>query len=51
LCCPYESGQTVFPAFYEKDAEKYGEEDASVKQARCQKNLEKRRKISSVFTK
>jgi hypothetical protein len=40
------SGQTVLAALYEKDAEKYGEEDALIKQARCQKNLEKRRKIS-----
>ncbi len=37
------SGQTVLAALYEKDAEK--EEDALIKQARCQKNLEKRRKI------
>jgi hypothetical protein len=39
-----ESGQTVLAALYEKDAEKYGEEDEIVKQTRCQKNLEKRRK-------
>ncbi len=42
------SGQTVLAALYEKYAEKYGEEDELLKQARCQKNLEKRRKISCV---
>jgi hypothetical protein len=31
-----------------KDAENYGEEDALIKQAICQKNLEKRRKLSCV---
>jgi hypothetical protein len=35
-------------ALYEKDAEKYGEEDELLKKARCQKKLEKRRKISCV---
>jgi hypothetical protein len=35
-------------ALYEKDSEKYGEEDALIKKARCQKNWEKRGKISCV---
>jgi hypothetical protein len=35
-------------ALYEKDAEKYGEEDELLKKARCQKKLEKRRIISCV---
>jgi hypothetical protein len=39
-----ESGQTVIDALYEKDAENY-EEDALIKQARCDKKLEKRRKM------
>jgi hypothetical protein len=43
-----QSGQTVIDALYEKDAEIYGEEDALIKQTRCQKNLEKRRKLSCV---
>jgi len=38
--------KTVLAKFYEKY-----EEDAPIKQARCQKNLEKRRKISCVFSK
>jgi hypothetical protein len=36
-------------ALYEKDAEKYGEEDALIKQARFRKNLEKITKIYCVF--
>jgi hypothetical protein len=37
---------TVLAVLYEKDAENYGE-NVLTKQARCQKNLETRRKISS----
>ncbi len=33
--------QSFLAAFYEKDAEKYREEDAPVKTTRCQKNSEK----------
>ncbi len=33
-------------ALCEKDADNYGEEDLLIEQARCQKNLEKRRKLS-----
>ncbi len=41
-----ESGHTVLAALYQKDAENYGEEDALIKQARNQKNFEKRMKLS-----
>jgi hypothetical protein len=43
-----EIDQTVLAALYEKDAQNYGEEDALIKQARYQKNLEKRKKISCI---
>jgi hypothetical protein len=36
-------------ALYEKDAENHGEEDALIKQVRCQMSLEKRRKLSIVM--
>ncbi len=39
-------GQTIMAALYEKDAENYGEEGALIIWTRCQKNLEKRRKMS-----
>ncbi len=38
--------QTVMAAFYEKDAEIYGEEETLIIQTRCQKNLKKRRELS-----
>jgi hypothetical protein len=38
----------VIASLYEKDAENYGEKPVFIKQARCQKHLEIRRKISCV---
>jgi hypothetical protein len=44
------SSQTVWTATYtSEDAENYGEEDQSVRRARCRRVREKRSKISSVW--